>query len=330
MTVDQILREVRGAATASRPGKAQDELLKLLADLENAAGKNGIDIQPLLSLSMKEVETAARPIYKSLTKLRTAAKKNRRTGGKDEIVRACRNRLGDGSVDWIDSAVVLRTTTKLMYPPLLGTGGSEGRLDYTNCFMERLAGLLLSGEPATNSLLGNALFGQSTTELAIGAVGQLDPGRAGGYNQGPGIGASCPINHWDFVFAMEGAVAWASGAARRQGIGTHGVSCSPFTVRSRPVGYGSADEGDQASARAEIWMPVWERPSRFEEVRTLLREGRVEWGGKPVEDAMQFAEAAVSLGTQRGSAHFSDTALLNGVGTVFSHCHWVDFQYGNG
>ena len=61
---------------------------------------------------------------------------------------------------------------------------------------------------------------------------------------------------------MEGAVAWASGTARRQGTLSYGVACSPFTVRARAVGYGSAEAKEEEEARAEVWMPIWERPAR--------------------------------------------------------------------
>jgi CRISPR-associated protein Csx17 len=318
MTLDQILHDVRRAAGQLRPGKAQNDLCSLISDFESAASANRIDISSLHRFGTEEIKKIAKPVYKAVTKLRTAAKKNRRAGGKEVVVRMCRNRLGDASVDWIDSAVVLRTNAKLMYPPILGTGGSEGRLDYTNSFMERVSSLLLPAAAKTEGLLRNSIFREQTSELVTAAVGQLDPGRAGGYNQGPEIETKdFPSNPWDFVLAMEGAVVWASGAARRQGVASHGVGCSPFTVRSRAVGYGSAKDTDEAASRAEVWMPIWSRPSRFEEVRLLMREGRAEWGGKPVEDAMQFAEAAASLGTQRGIRAFQRYSMIKRRGDSF-------------
>jgi len=318
MTVGEMVASVQRASAQLRPGKAQAALLKLIADFEGAATTAGLDREVLLPLTSTQVGTVAKPVYKPVTKLRTAAKKQRRAGGKEEIVRACRNRLGDGSVDWIDSAVVLRTANKLDHPPILGTDGNEGNLAYSRSFMERVSDVLLGGGPGSERLLRNALFSERTTELAIAAVGQLDPGRAGGYNQGPAIETKdFPTNHWSFVFAMEGAVAWASGAGRRQGVTSHGAFCSPFTVRSRAVGYGSAKEQDEEASRAEIWMPIWTRPCRFEELRTLLREGRVEWGGKPVDNAMEFAEAVASLGTDRGIESFQRYSMIKRRGDSY-------------
>ncbi len=174
------------------------------------------------------------------------------------MVRACRNRLGDGSVAWLDCAIVLRTATELAHPPMLGTDGCEGRLDYTNSFMERVSALLLKPCPAAGSLLQNALFAIPTDALTDAAVGQHDPGRAGGFNQGPEIETKdFPTNPWNFVLTLEGCVAWASGVARRQGTTSSGVACSPFTVRARAIGYGSAEPTDESAARAEVWLPTW-------------------------------------------------------------------------
>ncbi len=318
MTLGDMLASVSHAAHGLRPGRAKGDLLKLIADLEDAIQTAALDRESLLLLTSSQIETAAKSVYKPVTKLRTAAKKHRRAGGKNEIVRACRNRLSNGAVDWLDSAVVLRTATSLLYPPILGTGGTEGRLDYTNSLMERVSALLLGNGSAAQSLLRNALFSESTNELSVASVGQLDPGRAGGYNQGPEIETKdIPTNHWNFVFAIEGAVAWASGAGRRQGVSSHGAFCSPFTVRSRAVGYGSANEKDEDASRAEVWMPVWVRPCRFEELRTLLREARVEWAGKPVENAMEFAEAVASLGTDRGIDSFQRYSMIKRRGDSF-------------
>src|SRR6266550_14519 len=87
-------------------------------------------------------------------------------------------------------------STSLMYPPLVGTGGTEGRLDYTTSFMGRVTTLLLNAQSGSESLLRNALFSHMTDRLSVAAGGQLDPGRAGGYNQGPEIETKdFPTNH---------------------------------------------------------------------------------------------------------------------------------------
>ncbi len=315
---DLTLKQMIDAVQRMPPGKLADETRELLADIETTVSSQAGPAESLLSLTTAELKGTAPHVAPKVRKLRTAVNKSKRSAGKEAVVRACRNRLGDRALAWIDCAVVLRTATDLNYPPLMGTGGGEGRLDYTNSFMERVSTLLIDQQPSAMSLLQNALWAERTESLVAAAVGQHDPGRAGGFNQGPEIETKdFPSNPWDFVLAMEGAVAWASGAARRQGADSVTVSSSPFTVRARAVGYGSAETSDEDNSRAEIWLPVWDRPTRYGEFRLLLREGRAEWCGRPVTNGLEFAKAAASLGTDRGVAAFVRYSLLKRRGDSY-------------
>ena len=64
-------------------------------------------------------------------------------------------------------------------------------------------------------------------------------------------------------------------------------------------------------------MPLWNRPCGFEEIRTLLREGRAEIGRKAASDAIQFAEAASSIGIDRGITGFVRYNLLKRRGDSY-------------
>jgi CRISPR-associated protein Csx17 len=59
---------------------------------------------------------------------------------KDRLLRRYRRELPDEFVTWMDCALVLQETGQ-SYPPLLGTGGNDGRLDFTQNFMQRLVDL---------------------------------------------------------------------------------------------------------------------------------------------------------------------------------------------
>jgi CRISPR-associated protein Csx17 len=232
----------------------------------------------------------------------------------------CRNQLPDRCVEWLDAAVGISAEGKRTFAPILGTGGNEGRLDYTNNFMEYLAVLLIQadGKMPVEELLGNALFGTATDGFVPSAVGQYDPGRAGGFNQGPDVETKdFPSNPWNFVLTLEGGVAWASGLYRRQGVAYRSFLCSPFTVMPTPVGYGSAAEKDGQSARAEIWAPIWEKPASYREIRALLREGRAALDGRPAQNGLEFAEAACLLGVDRGISGFVRYNLLKRRGDSY-------------
>jgi len=233
------------------------------------------------------------------------------------ILRRCRNGLDDRAVEWLDAAVGIAADGERSFAPVLGTGGNEGRLDYTNNFMSRIAALLIAPDPKTpvRELLANALFGDRTAGLQAGAAGQYDPGRAGGANQGQGVEQEASTNPWDLVLTLEGAVAWASGLYRRQGVAYGSFLCSPFTVRSVTVGYGSASRKDDA--RAEVWTPLWNRPVGYPELRILLREGRANIQGRPAKNTLEFAEAASSLGVDRGIDRFVRYSLLKRRGDSY-------------
>jgi len=67
--------------------------------------------------------------------------------------------------EWLNAALVLDGEGKARWPSLLGTGGADGRLDFTNNFMQRLAEVydLLSPEgtatPAAERWIVGALWG---------------------------------------------------------------------------------------------------------------------------------------------------------------------------
>lgn len=236
---------------------------------------------------------------------------------KTAILRHCRNRLPDEAVEWLDAAMGIAADGSLAFPPILGTGGNEGHLDYTNNFMSRIATLLIQPDSSLRAgeLLANALFACRTTSLQKDAAGQFDPGRAGGANQGPGIEHKSTINPWDLVLTLEGAVAWASGIYRRQGPSYRTILCSPFTVKASKTGYGSASEKDDA--RAEVWAPLWRGHIRYVELKALLREGRATVEGRAATTALEFAEAVRSLGVDRGIDRFIRYSLLKRRGDSY-------------
>jgi CRISPR-associated protein Csx17 len=252
--------------------------------------------------------------FKEVQEGKSDDEKSRRT----TILLRCRAELSDAAVEWLDAAMGVAADGSRSFAPVLGTGGNEGHLDYTNNFMARLASLLIAPDKKLpiRQLLANCVFGQPTKGFQNLSAGQYDPGRAGGANQGPGIAhEKIPGNPWDLILTLEGAVAWASGLYRRQGVSYRSVLCSPFTVHATSVGYGSASEGDEA--RAELWTPLWSRPVQYAELRVLLREGRASVQARAARNGLEFAEAACSLGVDRGIERFVRYNLLKRRGDSF-------------
>lgn len=239
---------------------------------------------------------------------------------KHQLLLALRGSLPDAALDWFDAAVLL-SADEPRYPPLLGTGGNDGRLDFTNNFMQRLVDLFdpATGHPSreADTWLTLALEGQPAPGLAKSAIGQFSPGQIGGPNATTGYETKGAINPWDFVLMIEGALPFAAAAVRRNAGDESGVLAYPFTVRATAAGNGGLGTGDAATARGELWMPLWSRPASYTEVRALLAEGRVALDGRPARDALDFVRAVHRLGGYRGVDRFQRYGLLMRSGKAY-------------
>ena len=226
---------------------------------------------------------------------------------KQRLLRACRGRFSEESLAWLDAAYVL-TDEEAKYPPLLGTGGNDGRLEFTNNFMQRLIELFdpLTGHPEalSKTWLFSALWSEPVVGLlADRPIGQFFPGGAGGANATVGFSSRSLINPWDFVLMMEGALLFGSAATRRlQGGGSSEVTY-PFVTRAAGVGYPSASGSDE-TPRGEMWMPIWSAPVCLSEVGALFSEGKAQVGRRVARTGVDFARAIAALGTDRGVQSF--------------------------
>ncbi|MGQ9897919.1 MAG: type I-G CRISPR-associated protein Cas8g1/Csx17 [Acidobacteriota bacterium] len=236
------------------------------------------------------------------------------------LLQRLRNKAPDGLLRWIDTAVIL-TDDDPRYPPLLGTGGNDGRLDFTNNYMQRLCEVfdLSNGgpKPESQAWLETALFGDAIPGLPERAIGQFAPGSAGGPNASTGFEGAARVNPWDFILMLEGAVLFAASAVRRLESSTAAALSAPFTVSSRLATVGIAASADDAEARGEIWMPLWHAPFSLEEVKALFSEGRAAVGARPARDGLDFARAVARLGVDRGIRSFQRYGFLMRSGKAF-------------
>jgi CRISPR-associated protein Csx17 len=192
------------------------------------------------------------------------------------------------------------------YSRLLGTGGNFGRLDLQSTYLQRALTVLADPKAGRSSAgwLRAALYGEETAPYLRDAVGQFDPGRAGGIQSSPAEKADADgfANPWAFLLTIEGALLFASAATRRQGADSSDAAI-PFVVRSSPVGSGSSAAGE--NALAEIWTPEWDRPATLAEIEHLLGEGRAQWRDRPARNGLDFVRAVATLGVDRGIRRFT-------------------------
>ena len=228
---------------------------------------------------------------------------------KAELLLLCRNVLPEDALQWLDAAYVL-TDDGAKYPPLLGTGGNDGRLEFTNNFMQRITEVIdaQTGVPQEFSAqrLAVSLFADvAATPLAKAPVGQFLPGTAGGANSTSGFDAASAVNPWDFILMIEGALLFASASVKRLESADTGALAYPFCVRQAGVGYASATNADESASRAEMWMPVWSnRAVTLPELTAIFSEGRAQIGGRVAKNGVDFARAVTSLGVDRGLDEF--------------------------
>lgn len=238
---------------------------------------------------------------------------------KGQLLAQCRSRLPDACVPWLDAAAVL-TDGRAVFPPLLGTGGNDGRLEFSRNFHQRVIDVLGIAPARTHdrsSWLDDALYGHGRSAGMRGrSPGQFDPGAAGGVNSAPSGAAESVLNPWDWVLLLEGSLLFASGSARRLAVGTSGRAAAPFTVDSSAGGYASASDAE--GTRGELWAPLWSRPTQLGELRRLFAEGRADWRQGHVRSGLDLAKAAASLGVDRGIEAFSRHAFVErfGLSTV--------------
>jgi CRISPR-associated protein Csx17 len=227
---------------------------------------------------------------------------------KTRLLQSCRNSFPEDALGWLDAAFVLGQEVA-KFPPLLGTGGNDGRLEFTNNFMQRITEVMnpSTGEPTVESAvwLRAALFGNAAPGVSTRApFGQFFPGAAGGANATSGFDAPSAVNPWDFILMIEGALLFAAASVKRLERSNDGALVYPFCVRQAGVGYASATGSDEAEARCEMWMPLWTAPATLAELRAIFSEGRAQVRGRAARSGVDFAQAAVTLGVDRGITAF--------------------------
>lgn len=261
---------------------------------------------------------------------------------KAELLRHARRVFPDEALKWLDAAFVLGDD-KTGYPPLLGSGGNDGRLDFTINFIARLLSVLpeaierdsreqLRDVPAAKAVkakervarqaqarlqesetqLRAALFGDTPATLEKAAVGQFYPAGAGGANATQGARSDeSYVNPWDFILAIEGTLILASATVRQLAAGARSRASFPFTARNSTIGYGTATENEKM--RAEMWLPLWSRPTSYHEIAQVFGEGRVQFSGSHRQSArtgFDFARAVAELGVDRGIDAFQRYAFI--------------------
>lgn len=207
---------------------------------------------------------------------------------KDAYISLLRSEADDNVREWIDACYALtQYGSEVMF--LLGTGGNEGSGSYSKSYMEALNLVLLEYSPKdlNNSLLATLYNAYHCQEKGL-SCGQLNPSTA----------QTDLLNPWDVVLALEGALFFVGSATKKYN--AKGRASFPFTVSSSLAGAGHLSEANKSEFSKEFWMPIWNTPSRFQEIEFLFREGKANFGKKKAKNGLDFALSISSLGVDRG------------------------------
>jgi CRISPR-associated protein Csx17 len=251
-----------------------------------------------------------------------AAAERRFKSLKATLLPDCRRLWRGPHAEWLSAAVVLDEEGNPEWPSLLGTGGNDGNLDFTNNFMQQLGSLFdlaaASGGPTTaaRELLDNALWMDPANKLTCAAVGQYQPGSAGGANSSTGFASGNLVNPWDFVFMMEGSLLFSSRATRRLDPSALSRASAPFAVRPHAAGF--ATPGSEKAQRGEQWLPLWKQPATLPDIGAMYGEARVQLNRQTANRPVDMARAISRLGVARGIDAFVRYGYLerNGQSTL--------------
>lgn len=227
----------------------------------------------------------------------------------------CRLSWRGQHLEWLEAANILQSDGSMSWPSLLGTGGNDGRLDFTDNFRQRFAELFNLEDVSspvsdtTRELLAHAFFAVPVLGTGDYAIGQYAPSSAGGANSSNGLQGKGNVNPWDFILFFEGTILFSSTASRRLNANQAGSGSAPFALMAQAAGHLSSSADDKAT-RGEQWMPLWSQFATLQEIRSLLGEGRAQLGRAATREPVEMARAVARLGVTRGISAFERFAYL--------------------
>lgn len=257
-------------------------------------------------------EAAGREGLKDLVK---EAKKSLSDENKATIKRKLRNVLDDDSVEWLDATHVMTYDNKAPSGPLLMAGGTDGRTEFSKNFANCVIDCLGSPAPVRERQVRASLFGPAGDAPPAGQggdkaeavegrkVGHLCPGYFMPDATGPTGEQYTVGNPWDYILAIEGAALFGGGVYRR---GSHRFAAFPFAIAATWSGYDTSceteckDRKGNPIDRGEIWIPTWNRPASYPEVRHAFADGSVRAGKSPPVTGTGYAVALINRCATRG------------------------------
>lgn len=235
---------------------------------------------------------------------------------KTQILFGIRAQFPDDLMQWIDACITILPDS-FKPAPLLGSGGNDGRLDFSINFLSNILLFLDQKQKERRKWVKNAISDEHIHGLVSTSIGQFAPGQAGGVNSTQGFEGKSLVNPLDFILMLEGSLLLTGSARRRYQTGLSTKALFPFTVFSTSSGGETLIQEESKASRGEIWMPLWKKPASLQEISHLLAEGRADVFQHKVDTGLDFARSIASLGVDRGLSGFQRFGFLPRNGKAF-------------
>ena len=161
----------------------------------------------------------------------------------------------------------------------------------------------------SGTYLSLSLLAHAAKLSAKGSIGQFSPGDTGP-NASTGYTGTNPLNPWDLILTMEGAIVFGGAITRQWGARSEGGAAFPFTFDPVQAGAGGFSADDPHRPRGEIWTPLWAKPALYDEVKAVFSEGRLTVAGRTARNGLDAARAVSRLGASRGIESFERYSLI--------------------
>ena len=205
------------------------------------------------------------------------------------------------------------------FPPMLGTGGNDGRLDFSTNFHQQLLDVHRRIGEAAGPVARRARDLLDGTESRAAGRRRRRPVRSRPARAARGRRGSARRTRWSTRGAT--SCSWRARCCSRRAPRA-ATSTPPDGPRCRSPSTGSPDGSASGAAgeesRGEVWAPVWTPEFTLAEIKQLFAEARASWRGRPARRAVDFYAATRTLGVARGIDEFTRYGLQRRNGLAFA------------
>jgi CRISPR-associated protein Csx17 len=231
-----------------------------------------------------------------------------------------RDRLPEGMVEALDSLSAFHLTNQ-NNNPLFVNRGQQGNTDIFRMYWESFLAYRKHPEAfARAALFGERLVSDGTPEprqtKPRARTKQSQPATRGkgtpyfpdvikNYNQGlEWVVETYPFCPLDYLLAVEGALAMRGAVSKSMGSHARSYAAFPFVFEGTETM--TDDEGEIAGLGISVWLPIWSRPTTFDELHSFVLDAQARLPKKDCRFASDFARAVRSQGVDAGFVAFQE------------------------